>query len=134
MGQETAINKPVLPILIVDDERDSRYSISMVLKSAGYATLEAQSGHEALELIRHSGAGEGIGLVLLDIWMPDVSGIQVIYELKKKGLSVPVLATSGYADDVLVRELRDMGCVGFIEKPFMPDYLLNKVREVLGDK
>jgi len=132
VGEEEDIGKPALPILIVDDESDFRYSISMVLRSAGHTTLEAASGNEALELLRHSKAEEGIGLVILDIWMPDISGIQVIHELNKEGFSVPVLAISGYADDMLVRELGDMGCVGFIAKPFMPEKLLGKVREVLG--
>jgi DNA-binding NtrC family response regulator len=122
-------------ILIVDDESEFRFSVSLILRGMGYETVEAVDGNEALEMILYDRKnGRSFDMLLIDIWMPGMSGVQLLSELNKREVSIPIIAVSGYGDEALYSKLLKRGCVDFIEKPFMPEDLLNKVGTVVGDK
>jgi CheY-like chemotaxis protein len=122
-------------ILIVDDEEDFRFSVSLVLRAAGYETIEAGDGGEARDLIMNAREDGGpIDVILLDVWMPGMSGVQLLRELREKGISIPTVVTSGYVDEELSQELLGIMYSNFIEKPFMPEDLLRKVDIAMGSK
>ncbi|MBA2461122.1 MAG: response regulator [Actinobacteria bacterium] len=115
-------------ILLVEDEDTIRRLVTEVLSRSGYTVLDAPAGDAALELMRsHDGR---IDLLLTDVVMPGMSGPDLARTATGEQPSLRVLFTSGYAND------RD-GLVGgpdvaFIGKPFSPQALVAKVREVLG--
>jgi CheY-like chemotaxis protein len=118
-------------VLLVEDQDEVRRLATKVLKAKGYRVLEAADGAAALALIqRHPGP---IDLLLTDVVMPGMNGRELAEYLKKRLPVVKVLYTSGYTHDVIAHRGvldRDMA---YIAKPYTPDRLAAKVREVLGD-
>jgi UDP-3-O-acyl N-acetylglucosamine deacetylase len=115
-------------ILVVDDEANIRHTLRGVLADEGYAVVEASDGRKALELLEH----EIPRLAIVDIWMPDVDGIELVSKMKQQAPEVPVIVISGHGTiDTAVRVIR-MGAFDFLEKPFQLDALLRMVDRALG--
>ena len=116
-------------ILLVEDQEDVRRLTRRVLEREGYVVLAAASGDEALDLARgHQGT---IDLLLSDVVMPGMSGRQVAEQLGLLRQGTKVLFMSGYTDNVIAqRGVLDPG-YAFLSKPFTPDALSRKVRQVL---
>jgi PAS domain S-box-containing protein len=117
-------------ILLVEDQREVRGVVRQALQRHGYHVLEAVDGDAALALLR-AGAGP-IHLLLTDVVMPHMSGRELVDKITQHDRSIRVLYTSGYTDDAIVRHgALDPG-IAFIQKPFTPEQLLTRVRDVLG--
>jgi PAS domain S-box-containing protein len=116
-------------LLLVEDDQPVRKLSRKILERAGYNVLEAESGRKALELTRHSNGG--IPLVVTDLVMPDMSGTELAAELAGRHPEIRVLFMSGYTDDAVVRHGLLAAGRAFIQKPFTPDALTRKVREIL---
>jgi len=116
-------------VLLVEDEEVVREMATEILRDAGYHVLEAKHGPEALILgRRHSGA---IHLMLTDVVMPQMSGRDLAEQLTPLRRDMKVLYMSGYTDDAIVHHGVLEEGTAFIGKPFTPDALTRKVREVL---
>jgi two-component system cell cycle sensor histidine kinase/response regulator CckA len=118
-------------ILIVEDDDMVRNFAAKVLKKLGYTILIAADGQEAISI---SGDHQGpIHLILTDVVMPGISGAAVEETLRDSRPGIKVLYMSGHTDNAIVHH----GVLGkgkvFLQKPFTPDALARKVREVLGD-
>jgi len=116
-------------ILLVEDEAAVRLLLRDILESNGYIVLEASRAAEALEASeRHGGP---IQLLLTDVVMPDISGRKLADRLKTLRPEAKVLYMSGYTDTAIVQHgLLEPG-VAFLQKPFTPEALSRRVREVL---
>lgn len=116
-------------VLLVEDEGMLRELAREVLEASGYRVLEAAGGEEAL---RVAGAHDGtIHLLLTDVVMPEINGRVVAERLAPLRPAMRVLYTSGYTDDaVFQRGVLPEG-TAFIQKPFTPEALTRKVREIL---
>src|SRR5215831_16079907 len=100
-------------ILIVDDERGIRSTLSGILADEGYRPLSASTGQEALARI-----GEEVpDLVVLDIWLPEMDGIEVLAELKRQWPELPVVMMSGQATIETAVKATKLGAYDFVEKP-----------------
>jgi CheY-like chemotaxis protein len=97
----------------------------------GYTVLTADSGCSALETYRKN--RDKIDLVILDVFMPDMRGREVLRELFVINPDVRVLLSSGYSEESEHKELIALGARGFIGKPFVVERLLLKIREVLQE-
>jgi two-component system cell cycle sensor histidine kinase/response regulator CckA len=116
-------------VLLVEDESLLRVLARKVLERGGYHVLAAGGGAEALDLAAQH--AEPIHLLLTDVVMPDMSGRDVMQRLAPGRPEMKVLYMSGYADEAVARHgVLDPG-TSFIQKPFKPDALAQKVREVL---
>jgi CheY-like chemotaxis protein len=73
-----------------------------------------------------------IDLIMLDMIMPGISGGETFDLLREINPNIPVLLTSGYNINKQVRQILDRGCNGFLQKPFHPEKLSRKIREILG--
>jgi CheY-like chemotaxis protein len=113
-------------VLLAEDEPAVRGMITEVLRKQGYTVLEGANGHEALRVARERARGE-IHLLLTDVVMPLLGGRGLAERLRVDRPQIKVLYTSGYAEPALAEQ---MG-FEFIEKPFTPQVLARKVREVL---
>jgi two-component system, cell cycle sensor histidine kinase and response regulator CckA len=116
-------------ILLVEDEEQVRGVAREALEASGYKVIQAAGGAEALSLCESRG-GE-IDLMITDVVMPGMSGPNVAARLPELRPGVKVLFMSGYTDELIVSRGVLQEGVNFIEKPFSPDDLLHKVREVL---
>jgi PAS domain S-box-containing protein len=116
-------------VLLAEDEVLVRNLTSEVLRLFGYSVLEAASGREALEICEQ--LDEPIELLITDVVMPEMSGRELADRLKQLRPEVKVLFMSGYTDDAIVHQGVLEAGANFIQKPFAPEALANKIREVL---
>jgi PAS domain S-box-containing protein len=116
-------------ILLAEDAAGVRAVAREVLKRNGYSVMEASDGRAALDLAAsHSGP---IHLLVTDVIMPEMSGRQLADRLREGRPELKVLFVSGYTDDAIIRHgILEPG-IAFLQKPFTPDALARKVREVL---
>jgi two-component system, cell cycle sensor histidine kinase and response regulator CckA len=115
-------------ILLVDDTDIVRRLARDVLSTAGYRVLEANGADEALQV---AGAQPAIDLLVTDVVMPGRSGIELADRLRSASIDVRVLYISGYTDAAIVRNGLLAEEAAFLQKPFTPQDLLRKVRQVL---
>jgi two-component system, cell cycle sensor histidine kinase and response regulator CckA len=116
-------------ILLVEDEDAVRRIIKLALQNLDYTVLEARNGEEAARFCeRHT---EPIHLLITDVVMPEMGGRQVAERLVACKQGIKVLFLSGYTDDTVVRNGVMQAEVAFLQKPFTPMALANKVRDVL---
>ena len=112
-------------ILVAEDQVEVRIAMCRALRSAGYVTIEASDGDEALRLLREH-ASE-LSLFCTDAIMPGRPLAEVFAELRRLRPSLPVLLCSGYVEEELVRRDLEAGRGAFLEKPFTPEALLSAV-------
>jgi len=119
------------PVLLVEDEAAVRALVRKILRRCGFVVLEAASGPEALALVeRHR--GNPIDLVVSDVVMPGMSGPDMMAALRAAGLAVPVLYISGYSPQEIEWAIASAPGVAFLQKPFTPEALIDKLRELIG--
>ncbi len=116
-------------IMIVDDEDKVRESVREVLADEGYRVVDTAEGNRVLELIDQ----EKPGLVLLDIWMPQIDGIDLLKQIKSREPGINVVMISGHGNIHTAVTATKFGAFDFIEKPLSLDALLLTVQRALGD-
>ena len=116
-------------VLIVEDEDSLRKLLRTVLKHRGYKVLEAENGEDALRISNeHEGT---IDLMITDVVMPKMGGKETTERLELLHPQMKVIYMSGYTDDAIVHHGVLAPGLNFLEKPFSPEKLAHKVREVL---
>jgi CheY-like chemotaxis protein len=115
-------------ILVVDDDPDFVESVKNLLVDNGYTVFVATNGQEAIERIR----SDGIDILILDLRLPILSGLETYLELKRTGHAVPTLIVTAYFDEYAddVDRLRSLSVSGILRKPFDPRDLLNAVERL----
>jgi diguanylate cyclase (GGDEF)-like protein len=114
------------PILVVDDDAATRALVAIALRRAGFDVLEAASGEAALGLIE----GEAVGLVVLDLSMPGMSGIDVVRALRERPQSatLPIILLTGKGDEYALVPSLGAGADDYLTKPVRLDELVARVR------
>ncbi len=114
-------------ILVIDDEAGIRNAVRGILEDERYSVLTAEDALVGLELLEH----ERIDLVLLDVWLPRMGGLEALTEIKKLRPGIEVIVFSGHGTiDMAVRAIK-LGAFDFIEKPLSIDRLLTACRNAL---
>lgn len=122
-------------ILIAEDDAGLLMSLSFVLKGQGYEISSATDGRTALDIIdRAEGDGRSVDLLITDIQMPVLTGIDLIKELGDKNPQLPVIVITGHGEKDMLIELLRLGCDEFLAKPFEPGDILDRVESVLERK
>lgn len=116
-------------ILLVEDDEFIRDLGSRILAKAGYEVLAVSTGEEALEVYRQR--GEEIGLVVMDLIMPEMGGKQCLEGLLRLNPSVKVIVASGYSAEESTKEALEAGAAGFVHKPYNVRQMLSAVRNLL---
>ncbi|HAH20773.1 MAG: hypothetical protein A2Y00_02780 [Omnitrophica WOR_2 bacterium GWF2_43_52] len=119
----------VKKILVVDDEENIRKLIETRLKANQYNVITASNGAEALE----KAESEAPDLILLDIMMPELDGLEVLRKLKSKfeTSSIPVIMLTGKMDTGTILSAQDLEAKDYIIKPFEPQELLNLIKKYI---
>jgi DNA-binding NtrC family response regulator len=112
-------------VLLVDDDASVRNFIRTYLQSSGFRTVTAASGDEAMEVLTRD--RDSIGLVLTDLRMPNISGVELARWVRQNNPAMPIIFMSGYWDQS-VEEFTD---VSFLQKPLNLNHLTAAVAEVL---
>jgi UDP-3-O-[3-hydroxymyristoyl] N-acetylglucosamine deacetylase len=116
-------------VLVVDDEASIRQSLSGILTDEGLVVIEAADGEGAIKaLIEHRPA-----LILLDIWMPGLDGLETLKKIKEINPEVPVVMISGHATISTAVAATQLGAVDFLEKPLELTPTIELVRRVLSE-
>jgi PAS domain S-box-containing protein len=119
-------------ILVVDDEEAVRQVTQMTLESCGYRVLLAPDGARAMATYAENQAS--IAVVLMDVLMPVMNGIDTTRALQHINPRIKVIATSGYQSNTSLNALRDMGVTHFLPKPYTAETILQKLREVIAEQ
>ena len=117
-------------ILLVDDNHIQAATRRAILESCGREVCMAQQGQQALELLSDGEIAKSIGLIITDHLMPVMSGPQFVSELRRRGITLPVVVLSGLPEAESAYEGLD---VAFRLKPFEPQSLIKLVQEMLGE-
>src|SRR5262249_30374131 len=117
-------------ILIVDDEQGIRQSLKGVFEDEGFTTDSASSGEECLRKIEES----PYDLVLLDIWLPGIDGIETLRRLREKAPDTRVIVISGHATIATAVAATKLGAYDFIEKPLSLEHTLLSARNALSHR
>jgi CheY-like chemotaxis protein len=116
-------------VLLVDDEQRILTVGREICKALGYQVITANSGQKALEI--YAAKKEEIHLVILDMIMPEMNGLETFLKLKKQNPHIKVLLSTGYSIDQKAQEMLKKGCKGYILKPYSVIDFSHKVREIL---
>ncbi|MGB2867713.1 MAG: response regulator [Bacteroidota bacterium] len=117
-------------ILLVEDEEVLLDLLQVLLESEGYHTMTAANGEDAVEIYRKE--KEKIAIVLSDMGLPKLGGWEVLRVLRDINPAVKVILASGYLDQSLKAEMIKAGAKDFVQKPYIPDQILKRIREVIG--
>ena len=118
-------------ILIVDDEQDMLYAVKLQIEANNYEVLTAVDGQEALEKARK----ENPDLIILDLMLPKVDGYKVCRMLKfdKKYKAIPIIMFTARAQKGDEQLGYEVGADAYVAKPFDPEKLLRKIKELLKE-
>lgn len=116
-------------VLVIDDDAMNLKMAEFILSKKMYRVLKAASGQKGLALLRQ----EAVDLVLLDIEMPGMSGVEVLEQIREEEAirQVSVIALSALSDEETLQKMQELGTAGHVKKPFMPADLLAQVEKVL---
>lgn len=119
-------------ILVVDDEKDLLETVRFRLSHSGYSVVTAEDGAEALEKART----EKPDLIMLDLMLPKLDGYKVCSILKKDSQysGIPVIIFSARAQEEDIRLAKETGADEYVTKPFEPQELLGKIRDLLSKR
>jgi len=117
-------------ILVIDDEEGIRDTLQGILEDEDYRVITASSSEEGLELIRR----EGPDLIILDIWLPNMDGIEALSIIRDVVPDVPVIMISGHANIEVAVKATKLGAYDFLEKPLSLDRILITVERALEKK
>ncbi len=118
---------PSKSILIVDDEPIVRESIRDWLKDAGYEVATAETGEEALEMMKK----QDFSVLILDIRLPGKTGISVLREVKSFKPEIKSIIITAYPTSELAAEAKELGAIDYLIKPIAPDDLERLIQQTL---
>ncbi len=121
-------------VLVVDDEPDVRKVVRMTLEKSGYDVVEAEDGEKAIEEIKKGEHSLLLNLIITDIRMPNMNGIDVINYYRKEWPSVPVMVLTGFPDLDMAIVMLQHGVVDYLVKPVGAEKLRASVTQALEQR
>jgi len=115
------------PILVVDDSETVRQHVRECLEHAGFAVIEASDGVEGLEVVEST---PDLSLVMLDVNMPRMGGLDMLERMQQQNRTPPVLVLTSEAQPALIERAKAAGAKGWLVKPVKPDLLVAAIGKV----
>lgn len=116
-------------ILVVEDDEDMQENLRRILVGSGYEVRLARNGAEAVTLLE----SQPFHLILSDLVMPAMGGLQLLTEIQRRERSLPVVLLTAFGDRHTYMKATEMGAVEFLTKPFRADFLLDLIQKILAD-
>ncbi|MCA9003712.1 MAG: PAS domain S-box protein [Planctomycetaceae bacterium] len=116
-------------ILVIDDDKAVCNVVNRVLNRFGFSVLTAYSGSEGVEVYEQH--HDEISVILLDMTMPGLSGVETFELLRKKGVNIPVILTSGLSETDISEQIQGAAVFHFLKKPYKPQKLVNVISKAL---
>jgi len=119
-------------ILVVDDDAKIREVIKLQLEQRKLNVLEAVDGQNAIDILKSGDNMVNVGVILCDIRMPKVDGVECIQFLREQAPGIPIVVITGYPDPKLEAELKEKGVKEYLVKPVKKEELLAVVEEQIA--
>ena len=121
-------------ILIAEDEAYMRGTLELIVERMGHIPLCVDNGKDALEtILHHEISNTPIDLLLCDIQMPGMTGTELISTLRKRNSAITTIVITGYGEKDLIVQLMQLGCRDFIDKPFLPEQIEERIEVLVKD-
>lgn len=121
-------------VMVVDDEADVRKVARMCLEKAGYEVIEAENGEQAIQQIKEGDNPVLLDVIITDINMPKINGLEAIQFFQQEWPHVPLLVITGYPDLESAKELMKRGLVDYLVKPVDKEKLVNAVDKAMSQR
>ena len=121
-------------VLVVDDEPDIRKVVKMALTKAGYDVIEAEDGEKAIEAIQEGENPLLLDVIICDIRMPKLNGVEAINYFQQQWPRVPIIVLTGFPDMEMATDLIKKGIVAYLVKPVEKEQLTNAVAKALAQR
>ncbi|MDP2929267.1 MAG: response regulator [Candidatus Omnitrophota bacterium] len=123
-----AVNKT--KILVIDDEKDLCFLFKKILTPEGYTVFTAGNGYDGIKINQKSDPD----IILLDLKMPGIDGIETLRRIRKKDSGVIVIIITGYGDAETIREAEDLNVYEYMSKPFNNETVRKTIKEAAASK
>ncbi len=121
-------------VMVVDDEADVRKVARMCLEQAGYQVIEAENGEEAIQKIKEGDNPLVLDVIITDINMPKINGLEAIQFFQQEWPRVPLMVMTGYPNLETAKELMKRGLVDYLVKPVDKEKLLAAVAKAMSQR
>lgn len=122
-------------ILIADDQQSVRFVLTFLLKKTGFKVTAVKNGAYALKTIQENLDSENqVDLLVTDIEMPEMCGLDLYKKLVELNIKIPIIIMTAYGTKHIVVELMRMGCSEYLDKPFPPEELIDRINRILEEE
>jgi len=115
-------------ILVVEDNEANMYLARYILENSGFAVLEARNGLDGVQ----KATTEDVDLILMDIQLPDIDGLEATRRIRKQKADLPIVALTSYAMASDKERSLEAGCTGYLSKPIDPDTIVTQINDYLS--
>ena len=119
-------------ILIIDDESDVRDVLKFHLSEKNYQVIEAENGQEGMDLLKSENNMTNVGVILCDIRMPKVNGIECIQYIRQEAPGIPIVVVTGFPDTQMAVNLMNEGVKEYLVKPVDKEKLVSTVEKLVA--
>jgi two-component system chemotaxis response regulator CheY len=121
-------------VLVIDDERDIRAVIRLTLEKAGYYVVEAEDGAQAIQVLNQGEHPMVLDVILTDIRMPRISGLEAMTYFQREYPSVPLIVLTGFPDLAMAIRLLNCGITDYLVKPVEREKLISAVANAFAQR
>lgn len=115
-------------ILVVEDNEANMYLARYILENSGFAVLEARNGLDGVQ----KATTEDVDLILMDIQLPDIDGLEATRRIRKIKSDLPIVALTSYAMSSDKERSLEAGCTGYLSKPIDPESIVSEINDYLS--
>lgn len=119
-------------VLIIDDESDVRDVLKFHLSENNYQIIEAENGQEGMDLLKSGDNLTNVGVILCDIRMPKVNGIECIQYIRQEAPGIPIVVVTGFPDTQMAVNLLNEGVKDYLVKPVEKEKLVSTVNNLIA--
>ena len=119
--------------MIIDDESDVRDVLKFHLSESNFKIIEAEDGQEAIELLKSGDNLANVGVILCDIRMPKVNGIECIEYIRQEAPGIPIVVVTGFPDTQMAVSLLNEGVKDYLVKPVDKEKLVSTVAKLVAN-
>jgi DNA-binding NtrC family response regulator len=119
-------------VLIIDDESDVREVLKFHLSESNYQVIEAEDGQQGIDLLKSEDNLTNVGVIICDIRMPKVNGIECIQYIRQEAPGIPIIVVTGFPDTQMAVNLMSEGVKDYLVKPVEKEKLVSTVDKLVA--